>query len=159
MSPLSVNADHTQIRMRTSHYDISLNVINLDWFLHISEFPITVKEFTWMTEPNSCWSVLNLLCHLGFNVYWCQVISLASYGKLWVLHVVPEESFSFNGFSQGIWTSKISGAMTYCPSVQFSWIDLSCQFYDGRWGLEICVLYWIVFLMYTNVCVLPGTEG
>jgi len=34
------------------------------------------------------------------------------------------KNLSFNGFSQGIWTSKISGAMTFCPSVQFSWMDL-----------------------------------
>jgi hypothetical protein len=66
---------------------------------------------------------------------------------------------SFVGGLQGIWTLKISGAMTFRPSVQFSWMNLYCEFYDGRQGLEVSALNLIVILMYTDGFEPPMTEG
>jgi hypothetical protein len=37
--------------------------------------------------------------------------------------------------------------MTFRPSVEFSWIDLYCQFYDRRQGLELCVLHLVFILL------------
>jgi len=46
-------------------------------------------------------------------------------------------TISFVGVSQGIRTLKISGAMTFCPSLKVSWMDIYCNFYDGKQGLEM----------------------
>jgi hypothetical protein len=40
--------------------------------------------------------------------------------------------------------------MAILPSVKISWMDLFCEFYDGRWRLEMCAPHWVVILMYTD---------
>ena len=54
---------------------------------------------------------------------------------------------------------KMSGVMTFCLSVKFSWRDLYCEFYDGWQGLEMCVLQFVVIVMDTDGFELPVTEG
>jgi hypothetical protein len=76
--------NYTHILIRTTHFGIHLTY-ELGLFLHITERPCTVKVVTWKRASNSLWSAWKLFfCHLGFKVWWCQAIALASCGKLWV---------------------------------------------------------------------------
>jgi len=49
--------------------------------------------------------------------------------------------------------------MTFRTSLNISWMDLYCEFYDGLQALEICALYLVVILMYTDGFEPPVTEG
>jgi hypothetical protein len=40
--------------------------------------------------------------------------------------------------------------MTFRSSVKVSWMDLFCEFYDGRKGLAVCAVQWVVILMYAD---------
>jgi hypothetical protein len=48
--------------------------------------------------------------------------------------------------------------MTFRPSVQFSWMNLYCEFYDPQQGLEIWALNLVVIPMCTNGFEPPMTE-
>ena len=49
--------------------------------------------------------------------------------------------------------------MTFRPSVKVSWMDLYCEFYGGRQGLEMWPLHIVVILRYKDGVELPVTEG
>jgi hypothetical protein len=40
--------------------------------------------------------------------------------------------------------------MTFRTSLSVFWINLYCDIYDGLQALEICALYLVVILMYTD---------
>jgi hypothetical protein len=49
--------------------------------------------------------------------------------------------------------------MIFRLSVEFSSMDLHCEFHDGRQKIETCALHFIVILMYTDGFEQPVSEG
>jgi hypothetical protein len=76
---LTIN-NYILILVRIIHYDILLNVMDSDWFLHSVGSSIIVKEYTSMRVLNSHWSVQIFFCRPGFKAHWDQLHK--AYGKL-----------------------------------------------------------------------------
>ena len=53
---------------------------------------------------------------------------------------------AFVGCSQDIRNLKISGAMTFCPSVKVSWTDFNREFYDRPQELEMCLQHLVMLI-------------
>jgi len=49
--------------------------------------------------------------------------------------------------------------MTFRTSLNVSWMDVYCEFYDGLQALDICALHLVVILMYTDGFEPPVAEG
>jgi hypothetical protein len=84
-------------------------------------------------------SIVNL--HSMF--YWCQAVAPAPHGKIMstLFHahafneVVHWTIISFVSCLQGICNLNIPAAITFCPSVKVSGMDLGYEFYDEQQGL------------------------
>jgi hypothetical protein len=96
---------------------------------------------------------------------WVQVLLVLGYYPspsvtLWALHVAP----AFHELAKQIIISFVSCSQgfrleDFRPSLEVSWMDLYCEFYDGRQGLEMCVMHLVGVLLYTDGLESSVTEG
>jgi len=154
------------ILVSTAHYDIQLNVTNSECLLNPAECLIPAKVFTWMRASNSRWSERKILLSLWVQFLaasgecpfiFCYITSTSS--SPCILWISQLDYYFLCRLFTGYSKVKISGAMTFRTSLNVSWMDLFCEFYDGPQALEICALHLVVILMYKGGFEPPVTEG
>jgi len=158
--------NYIQIIIRTSHYGIHMNLRNSNCFLHTLEHLFAVKEFTWMRESKSDWSVLKLLLSprvhglllSGDVPYTFYYIMFTSCFPLILGRSQPDNYFLCRLLT---WYSEVkdfcSNDLSPLNEDFFEWTSLWVSWLSAK--TRVCVLHWVVILMYTDGFQQPVTDS